>query len=168
LKTLKSNLLSNKFPISKAKNRPKLANQTASISHDDRFDNIIVKSLDWETDSVTPLYQSLGLTEPEDKINLVVACDCIYNESLIAPFVSTCVDICRLCPETSATLCIVAQQLRSPDVFEAWLKAFHTNFRTWRLPDKLAFPELGENSGFVVHLGILRDYPINKIISNES
>ncbi|KZL86159.1 hypothetical protein CI238_03693 [Colletotrichum incanum] len=54
-------------------------------------------------------------------------------------------------------VCIVAQQLRSPDVFEEWAKAFHRDFRVWRVPDALLPEGLRIESGFVVHVGILRE-----------
>ncbi|GJC78047.1 hypothetical protein ColLi_00885 [Colletotrichum liriopes] len=54
-------------------------------------------------------------------------------------------------------VCIVAQQLRSPDVFEEWARAFHRDFRVWRVPDALLPEGLRIESGFVVHIGILRE-----------
>ncbi|TIC95850.1 hypothetical protein CH35J_008283 [Colletotrichum higginsianum] len=54
-------------------------------------------------------------------------------------------------------VCIVAQQLRSPDVFEEWARAFHRDFRVWRVPDALLPEGLRIDSGFVVHVGILRE-----------
>jgi hypothetical protein len=59
--------------------------------------------------------------------------------------------------EGRPTLCIVAQQLRSPDVFEAWLKSFCEKFVVWQVPDGLVYRGLGEGSGFVVHVGLLRE-----------
>lgn len=78
---------------------------------------------------------------------------------LVIPFVRTCADICQLGNADSVekpTLCIVAQQLRSNTVFEAWLKAFHERFTVWRMPDTNLIDGLKEGSGFVVHVGILR------------
>ena len=66
---------------------------------------------------------------------------------------------CQLVNSSSAekpTLGIIAQQLRSDMVFEAWLKAFHNFFKVWRIPDDLLIDGLKEGSGFVVHAGILR------------
>ncbi|EFQ30965.1 hypothetical protein CGRA01v4_08608 [Colletotrichum graminicola] len=54
-------------------------------------------------------------------------------------------------------VCIVAQQLRSPDVFEAWARAFHRDFRVWRVPSALLPEGLRIESEFVVHVGILRE-----------
>jgi hypothetical protein len=50
----------------------------------------------------------------------------------------------------------VAQQLRSPDVFEQWLAAFHAKFRTWRVPRDMIGSALSDDSGFAVHIGLLR------------
>lgn len=88
---------------------------------------------------------------------MVLACDCIYNESLIDPFVQTCADLCRL-EEINApdkpTIYVIAQQLRSSDIFEAWLAAFMDAFRVWRVPSRMLSEGLSESSGYVVHLGI--------------
>ena len=92
-------------------------------------------------------------------LGAVIACDCIYNETLITPLVRTCAEICQLANVDSAekpTLCIVAQQLRSNTVFENWLKAFHKVFKVWRMPDNLLTDGLKEGSGFAVHIGLLR------------
>ena len=119
---------------------------------------IEVLALDWESSLVSslPTIMSTNSAEVSQVIGAIVACDCIYNESLIRPFVRTCADICQLADTEKPTLCIVAQQLRSATVFEAWLKAFHKLFRVWRIPDNLLIDGLKEGSGFVVHVGILR------------
>lgn len=158
LKFLKSNLVQNLAGTVKAKKPSKsrliLKGDQGS---EDAFGNIKVIPLDWETDSVSTLYSDVGLKEAQDRLHAVIACDCIYNESLIDPFVTTCVDICSLSPSDSVTICIVAQQLRSPDVFENWLQAFHSRFHTWRVPDDKVSADLGQDSGFVVHIGLLRE-----------
>ncbi|KJR83462.1 uncharacterized protein SPSK_04454 [Sporothrix schenckii 1099-18] len=126
---------------------------------------LLFESLDWETDEVTPAGgRRLGGVASFDA---VVACDCIYNEALVAPLVQTCVDVCRLRrgSEGSAhgtgdtlppTVVIVAQQLRDPDVLTAWLTAFVASFRVWRVPEALLTPGLLPTAGFAVHVGILR------------
>lgn len=123
---------------------------------------IEVLALDWESSLVSslPTMMGTGSAEASQVIHAVIACDCIYNESLIDPLVHTCADICQFVNASSAakpTLCIVAQQLRSDTVFEAWLKAFHRLFKVWRMPDEFLIDGLKEGSGFVVHVGILRD-----------
>ena len=122
---------------------------------------IEVLALDWESSLVSSLPTAIATSSAEvsQAIDAVLACDCIYNESLIVPFVRTCADICQLntaCSAKKPTLCIVAQQLRSGLIFEAWLKAFHNLFRVWRIPDDLLIDGLKGGSGFVVHVGILR------------
>jgi hypothetical protein len=110
-------------------------------------ERIKTASLDWETDDVTQ----------HEAVDLVVACDCIYNEALIEPLNSTCAALCRLRSESKKpTLCLIAQQLRSPEVFEAWLKSFCEKFQVWQVPDKLLGEGLREGSGFVVHVGMVK------------
>jgi len=110
-------------------------------------DKILIQALDWETDSVANL----------PPVDLVIACDCIYNEALIEPLNSTCAALCKLGDaQDKQTLCLVAQQLRSPHVFEAWLTSFHRKFWVWRVPDALLSEGLSEGSGFVVHVGVVR------------
>ncbi|KAI0478973.1 hypothetical protein GGR56DRAFT_632788 [Xylariaceae sp. FL0804] len=130
--------------------------------------------LDWELDEVTPALA--GPSAPEGGaasaaargFDAVIACDCIYNDSLIGPLVSTCVDACRLrasddrgaagdVDQPPATVCLVAQQLRDPEIFEAWIKEFNRHFRVWRVPDEGLSPDLRASPGFVVHVGVLRD-----------
>ena len=125
-------------------------------------DNILIMALDWELSSTSDLPKMIGFNSGDNdhSINAVIACDCIYNEALIEPMVRTCAEICQLPNASSlgkATVCIIAQQLRSDLVFEAWLVAFHKTFRVWRVPDDLAIEGLREGSGFVIHVGILRE-----------
>lgn len=146
--------------------------------------NISFTALDWELDEPDTLKQSVGIMpltttgkdededEDEDKgFDLLLSCDCIYNEALIAPFVRTCADICRLRPaynpeqvngeapggKKNPTVCIIAQQQRSPDVFEAWLKETLKVFRVWRLHDEVLGDGLKSGTGYVVHLLVLRE-----------
>ena len=125
-------------------------------------DNILIMALDWELSSTSDLPKMIGFNSGDNDhgINAVIACDCIYNEALIEPMVRTCAEICQLpnaSPLGKATVCIIAQQLRSDIVFGAWLVAFHKSFRVWRVPDDLAIEGLREGSGFVIHVGILRE-----------
>lgn len=123
--------------------------------------NVQVLALDWEADDFASTFRSHGLQAP---FNTVVACDCVFNYALIEPFVQACAEACRYGrEETSETpssdvpaICLVAQQLRQPDVFQQWLEEFRKAFRVWRVPDDGLTEKLKEGSGFVVHLGILR------------
>ncbi|KAI9372104.1 hypothetical protein BJX61DRAFT_534253 [Aspergillus egyptiacus] len=154
--------------------------------------NITFTSLDWETDNPDTLKRQIPVStsfsdtrgqaeygkggegeEGEDKgFDLLVSCDCIYNEALIAPFVRTCAEISRLRPgypsEISGggsssgfsgrrpTICIVAQQQRSPEVFETWLVETMKYFRVWRVADEVLGSKLGTGSGYLVHVLVLK------------
>lgn len=131
-----------------------------------------VLSLDWETDDVAAVLYNIPGLGPSG-VDLLFASDCIYNYALIAPFVQTCAEIATVRRKSIAssttsegseiarsqlqpTLCLIAQQLRQPEVFEEWLEAFLKVFRVWRVPEECVMQGLKEGSGFVVHLGILR------------
>ena len=134
--------------------------RSSSTSHDIR-----VVALDWEVDSLSTLPDLVGGSR---SIDAVIACDCIYNEALIDPFVRTCAEACQLRAPGylgDATICIVAQQLRSFDVFEAWAKAFHRLFKFWRLPDEILGEDLRSGSGYVVHLGISRRTSVEETVT---
>lgn len=127
--------------------------------------NVELLSLDWELDSVSTLPsflvqdQASKSEETVAGVDVIVACDCIYNDALVEPFVSTCAQICGLRSSNdkqNPTVCIVAQQLRSAEVFESWLESFDSLFNVWRIPDDLLTDALKANSGFVVHVGVLR------------
>ena len=133
--------------------------------------NLRFAPLDWELDEVTP--GLLGGDEgPGDRnsnsggdaggFDVVIACDCIYNEALIKPLVQTCADVCALrkkktAAENNPTVCVVAQQLRDPDVLETWLREFLRCFRAWRVHHDALSGALRSNPGFVIHIGVLRD-----------
>ncbi|KAJ8071632.1 hypothetical protein OCU04_001952 [Sclerotinia nivalis] len=173
LKLLSQNLTSNSSTPSNTTNsksktrKSKTPSSTSTSTHQPPSTNkIIPLTLDWETDVVS---SSLTCSETTTSFDTIIACDCIYNDALIPPFVQTCVDLCRLRssssssssedgnPSKNPTLCIIAQQLRSPDVFESWLKEFSKYFRVWRVQEGgIQECGLGEDSGFVVHVGILR------------
>lgn len=173
----------------KQKNGYGTANSDTNATADSIM-NISFVPLDWETDmaSLSLKDYSVGCTngtekhkerekEKEDKgFDLLISCDCIYNEALITPFLRTCADICRLRPvyhdnnndnnnnisddpdsAIKPTTCIIAQQLRSPDVFETWLREAMREFRVWRVCDEaLLGGGLRSGTGYVVHLLVLR------------
>ncbi|AEO67065.1 uncharacterized protein THITE_2088547 [Thermothielavioides terrestris NRRL 8126] len=153
---------------------------------------IVFTPLDWETDAVTAALAGGG-SGGAKSFDVVVACDCVYNEALIEPFVATCADVCRLRiadddeeegggdredgvavegrgerngrglgigrrkGKRNPCVCVVAQQLRDPLVFEAWLERFARSFHVWRVPDGLLVEGLRSGSGFVVHMGVLKN-----------
>ncbi|KAL2390708.1 hypothetical protein RJ035_000954 [Blastomyces gilchristii] len=162
--------------------------------------NVTFTALDWELDSPCTLKQVIkpSSTQSSEKtkeeesdevekdpgFDLLLACDCIYNDALIDPFVQTCADICRLRPgytlpppslpegappptplasKRRPTVCVIAQQLRVPDVFESWLRAALAEFRVWRVSDEVLGKGMGEGlglkggSGYVVHVLVLRE-----------
>jgi predicted nicotinamide N-methyase len=156
-KLLNQNLEENKIQINSAKHKSrtnKSKKQKASSTT-----NIHFQTLDWETDEVT---SSLSKSGNHLGFEVVIACDCIYNDMLIKPLVQTCIDACNLrrpdpaVGEIQPTIVIVGQQLRSDEVFESWLKEFHKSFRVWRVPDEHLADGLKSDSGFVVHVGVLR------------
>lgn len=165
LKLLRRNIMENASPTPSGKGKGSKSGrnkETATKHPASSSTNIEVVPLDWETDSVSSLP---ALTKPKQvkgaennaaNLDILVACDCIYNDALIDPFVNTCAEICGLSSTLDPTVCIIAQQLRAAEVFESWLKAFHRFFRIWRVPDELLIEGLRGNSGFVVHIGILR------------
>lgn len=148
LKLLKENIEQNSASTKAAGRGKKTPKKKDSGSRS----NLQVLALDWETDDVESFLKTSSAAEGVD---LVIACDCIYNYALIKPFVQTCVDICTLRAGQRPTVCVIAQQLRQPDVFEEWLEEFSKRFTTWRLSDNVLTRPLQENSGFVVHVGIL-------------
>ncbi|KAJ5327895.1 hypothetical protein N7452_008285 [Penicillium brevicompactum] len=126
--------------------------------------NISFTTLDWETDQAGLLKEECMDSVDEDKgFDLILSCDCIYNEALVAPFVRTCAEICRLRPtypegtdSRKPTVCIIAQQQRSPDVFETWLRETMRDFRVWRLSDEVLGEGLRSGSGYLVHLLLIK------------
>ncbi|CAG9998066.1 unnamed protein product, partial [Clonostachys byssicola] len=141
-----------------AARRPSKLKASASASSSSSA-SVEFATLDWETDQVT----SELAPGPSGDFDLVLACDCVYNYALVPPLVQTCADACRLrqskedSPDTNKPcICIVAQQLRSDEVFETWLTEFHKYFRVWRFPDDALPEKLKTSAGFVVHAGILR------------
>ncbi|KAI5920210.1 hypothetical protein F4810DRAFT_683854 [Camillea tinctor] len=155
-KNLEENIaVATQKPVSLKRSRGKSATTTAQKSSM----NLRFTPLDWELDEVTP---SLTGTEDIRSFDAVIACDCIYNDTLIRPLVQTCVDACKLRsrdPSVSdnPALCIVAQQLRDPEIFEGWIKEFNKHFCAWRVPEDALSETLRANTGFIVHIGILRD-----------
>ncbi|CAG9937279.1 unnamed protein product, partial [Clonostachys rosea f. rosea IK726] len=142
-----------------AARRPSKLKASASPSSSSSSASVEFVTLDWETDQVT----SELAPGPSGDFDLVLACDCVYNYALVPPLVQTCADACRLRQRKEDSLdpdkrcvCIVAQQLRSDEVFETWLVEFHKYFRVWRFPDDTLPEKLRTSAGFVVHAGILR------------
>jgi predicted nicotinamide N-methyase len=112
---------------------------------------IRILAFDWETDAVSNITTLLG---KDREIDLIVACDCIYNDYLIQPFVSTCASLCELRSDgRQKTGLLVAQQLRSEDVLQTWLDDMLKLFVVFRVPTSLLPEEL--RRGYVVHFAML-------------
>lgn len=164
IRLLKQNINENSPNVQAKSNKRNVRKKGSQQAKEQAPGRIETLELDWEIDSVSSLPSVLGqgpVHSPNGSngVDLVIACDCIYNDALIEPLNNTCTQICRLRStdqQEKPTLCLVAQQLRSPDVFEAWLRNFQQAFHVWRLPDELLTAPLQENSGFVVHIGVLR------------
>ncbi|PBP28864.1 putative Diaminohydroxyphosphoribosylamino-pyrimidine deaminase [Diplocarpon rosae] len=161
MKLLNQNLAQNRSQTSSFKKSRKSSTKPKGSALPDLVQapgSITAKTLDWEIDEVTP---SLTGDMSKRSFDGVIACDCIYNDTLIKPLVDICIDVCKLRKSDSSnrenpSICLVAQQLRASEVFEGWLKEFHRAFRVWRLPDEELGDGLKSDSGFVIHIGILR------------
>lgn len=141
-----------------AANLPSLKSKSSQHSN-----NLEALALDWETSDIPSFLRSNGLASGVDAL---LVCDCIFNYALIQPLVQTCVEVCEAKLEAhrigdsqgalDQTVCMIVQQLRQPDVFEEWMRAFHAMFRVWRVRDDVLTDGLKEGDGYVVHIGILR------------
>ncbi|PSK34055.1 Diaminohydroxyphosphoribosylamino-pyrimidine deaminase [Elsinoe australis] len=133
LKLLQENISANS--TSKKRN-------TKSPNHAD----VRLSSLDWELDDVNHFLSSHDLS---DGLDLIVASDCVYNYHLIEPLTNICAAICRHRGRNlRPTLCLIAQQVREPNVFEEWLTAFSQHFHVWRFTDSTLGAALGIQSGY--------------------
>lgn len=114
-------------------------------------------TLDWETDSAINVKNAL---EDRHGVTMLVACDCIYNDFLIKPFVQMCLEICALHSQGQSqapTVVLVAQQLRSDEIFLEWLRVMTASFHVWRVPDNCLSKELRSGSGLIVHLALRKE-----------
>ena len=149
MRLLKKNIDINQQPAKGSSRR-----KTPQGQQDTSVTGLEILTLDWERDSVVNVQNALGRA---NGLDLLVACDCIYNEHLIRPFVQTCIDICSLRSGIErTTFLLVAQQLRSDAVFMEWLQEMLNSFMVWRLPNDLLSRELMEGSYYVVHLAMPR------------
>ncbi|KAF2260758.1 hypothetical protein CC78DRAFT_536238 [Lojkania enalia] len=150
------------IPTNKPSKKPTSRKKRVLLSNKQPAADIQTLVLDWELDSVTalPLLLDQGHIDSDTNtkgVDLVIACDCIYNDSLIEPLNNTCAQICQLRSSSeNPTICLIAQQLRSPEIFEAWLASFHRLFHVFRVPDGLLTEPLRKDTGFIVHVGIVR------------
>ena len=116
-----------------------------------------ILTLDWETDSAINIRNAL---EDRGDVTMLVACDCIYNDFLIKPFVQMCLEICALHSQGQSqapTIILVAQQLRSDEIFLEWLRVMTATFHVWRVPDNCLSKELQSGSGLILHLALVKE-----------
>ena len=146
MKTLNNNIKHNSPPVPRASTRKASLKSTIS--------NLVTASLDWEIDEPSGL---LSHSDDGGGIDLVVACDCVYNEYLIQPLVDTMSAICRTSRGTHSTTVLIAQQLRSESILESFLEAMILDFEVWRLPDEHLSQSLRFGSGYVLHMARLRE-----------
>ena len=148
MKLLKENIAANRPQTSLRKSR------TMSESVSSRGLAPQVLAFDWETDSASNIQNAIGKDDP---ITILIACDCVYNDYLIKPLVNTFVEVCAMTStEQNPTLVLVAQQLRSDEIFAAWVMEMIKSFLVWRMPDRYLSEELKDGSGFVIHVALLK------------
>ena len=146
MKTLRDNIAANALEM-KEQQRKRHANSDYSSSP-------IVVALDWENDQASGILQHL----PDKKhIDLVILCDCVYNNHLIKPLVETLIDVCRFeTRQEKPTYALIAHQLRSDDVTEEFLVAMMASFIVWRIPDEHLPAALRLGTGYAVHIACLK------------
>jgi len=135
------------------KHKTKTASQQQQNTTNNRME---VMALDWEASELLQLPRLLG---DDEGVDAVLAVDCVFNESLVKPLVQTCKAICSLKDMSDGhqpTVCVFAQQLRSDQVFELWCTTMMAYFTVWRVPSDMLPKELGDKSGFVIHLAVLK------------
>ena len=152
LKHLRENLVANTTASQTNKKDMRRRSGTKTVT---RGNVLKTLTLDWENDSARRLEAVL----PEGRsIDLVILCDCVYNEYLVSPLVQTCTDLCQLrsTPEKE-TVVLIAQQLRSNIVMEEFLESLMKKLEVWRVPDEEISKDLGPGSGYTVHLAMLKE-----------
>ena len=124
-------------------------------------------ALDWETHHVSKQlgrhlrdFPHQGEQETHADIAVLLACDCIFNEHLIEPFVQACRAICELQRQLGSgrgdTLCVTGHQVRCPEVLEQWMSSMMQHFTLSRVKSRYLCDDFAEPSGFVAHLAVLR------------
>ncbi|KAG9770814.1 hypothetical protein KCU88_g6520, partial [Aureobasidium melanogenum] len=151
MKYLKENILMN---TAARKSVTRTSNRKGNAQRYQPRDNLSLVPLDWETTDVGILTSTIG---PQGSIDLLVLCDCVYNDFLVSPLVQTCIDICRLGTTADKnTIVLIAQQLRADSICELFLATLMKHFDVWRVQDAKISAELRSGSGYVVHLATLK------------
>ncbi|KAI5816841.1 hypothetical protein BZA77DRAFT_311139 [Pyronema omphalodes] len=110
--------------------------------------------LDWQEDDLAS-HPEIKALAGEDGLTAVIACDCVYNEVLVPPFLDTLEAAARL--GNGNAIVMVATEIRSPDVQEIFLEGFMKRFEVYRVNDRYLGDELKVEDGIVIHVGVLRD-----------
>lgn len=150
LKYLRENVVSN-MPTLNDKKRSKGMKSDPSLASN-RSPSLQIMHLDWERDSAENLRSSLP---SGSNIDVLLLCDCIYNTYLIRPLIQVCTEICKM-NDSKTTVVLIAQQIRTDDVFEEWLSRFLEEFLVWRIKDDFLPATLQSMSGYVIHAALLR------------
>ncbi|EXJ54397.1 hypothetical protein A1O7_09736 [Cladophialophora yegresii CBS 114405] len=151
LKHVKENIIANAAALENNKK----ATKRRSGQKGTAADHVLrMLPLDWECDYAQNLETVLPAGSP---IDLILLCDCVYNEYLVGALVQTCADACRLgSSRIKPTVVLIAQQLRVDTVFELFLDSLMKEFNVWRVPDAHISAELRPGSGYAVHLAMLK------------
>lgn len=112
-----------------------------------------VMKLDWECDDVDVLSDLLQNT---GGLDMIIVCDCIYNDFLINPLLETCKRISSTYAGKNKAVLLIAQQLRSDEIFTDFMDALLKDFRAWRIGDNHLPTTLAHRTGFAIHLAILK------------
>ena len=153
LKLLRQNVQDNISTPTRTTSKPKTGKPSRSARMGSGPSNLDIMELDWETSDVSSIMRLL-----DQRPDVLLAIDCVFNPTIIQPFVSTLKEFSTSTDQDARpVISIIAQQLRSPDVFTEWLEAMLQDFRVWRVNDKeLSIASLGVQEGYVVHICILK------------
>lgn len=162
LKVLVQNVEENRRRSPVQSSKTSKGRKRKAAHHDSKAsqNNIDIMTLDWETTDVKSMLRTMDRPP-----NILIAADCIFNPAAIEPFVSTVDDLSRSDRNSKRpVISIIAQQLRSPDVFSEWLEAMSRKFRIWRLNEDAlnlnsedSIGNLKVEEGYVAHLCVLRE-----------
>lgn len=149
LKTLRENIKAN---IARSARERHAGRKTSIKQVLDDYSSRVLK-LDWEHDDAGVLSD---LIDDVGGLSMIVLCDCIYNDFLITPLIETCKSIAMTCAGKENVVLLIAQQLRSDEIFTEFMDLLLKDFRVWRVSDNNLPATLSYGTGFTVHLATLR------------
>lgn len=160
LKTFEQNVYNNVHHLRSRKRSRQSLKTLKQDATDSPRSNIRTLPLDWELHDIPKqLEQHVSTGQPSSigrsrrTADMVIACDCVFNESLVAPFVDACASICRA---NKNAFCVIGQQVRSPEVMELWMLFMLRQFKLFKLKPAYLTEGMSESSGFIVHLAALK------------